>query len=282
LEKNPLKIFVSFLYGLIFGFGSPIPGVSAGTMAILLNVYDSFFSSISVEMAKKNILRIFSFLIGWLVGLLGVSRIMVFLFENHGLLISYTFMGLVLGCIPAIYKKARADKVRPRNFSFFGIALVFMFFLAFYGEGFLADSTLEELGGLTPGLLVRVFLASFVSSMSMLIPGVGGSLMMIAFGIYTIYIESVATLNIVLLTVFLVSMVLGVGAGIYLTKIALEKFSQGLYFAIMGFILGSLLFIFPGTAFDLTGIISKGSAVVGFVFAYWLSTRGPDEGKASD
>ena len=78
------KTAVGFLYGLIFGFGSPVPGVSAGTVAILLNVYDKFFNSINIEAAKKNFASIVSFLLGWAVGLFGISRIMMFLFDYYG------------------------------------------------------------------------------------------------------------------------------------------------------------------------------------------------------
>jgi len=266
-------IIKAFIYGLIFGFGSPIPGVSAGTMAILLNVYDKFFSSINKEAAKKNIHSIISFLLGWAVGLFGISRIMMFLFDYHGQIISFIFIGLILGCLPMIYKKATADKIKFRNVFMFLLALAFMVFLAFFGDNMTANNTIEQFGGITPALLVWFFFASFVSSMSMLIPGVGGSLMMIVFGIYTVYIEAVSTLNLIILIVFAVSMVLGVLAGIILTKKLLEHFSQTLYFAILGFIIGSLLIIYPGLSFDIESVISIVLACLFFVFAYWLSKK---------
>ena len=58
----------------------------------------------------------------------------------------------------------------------------------------------------------------------MLVPGVGGSLMMLVMGIYALYIEAVSTLNIILLVTFGISMVLGVLAGIIITKKILELF----------------------------------------------------------
>jgi len=271
MEFSLKKFLISFAYGFIFGFASPVPGVSAGTMAILLNVYDKFFSNINMAAAKKNLPSIISFLIGWGIGLLGVSRIMIFLFDNHGQLVSFAFIGLIIGCLPVIYKKATEGKIEIKNVVIFAVAFLAMAFLAFFGGDLVVNNTIDELGGLSAGVLGWIFGTSFVSSMSMLIPGVGGSLMMIVFGIYVIYLESVATLNLVLLATFGVSMVLGVVAGIAITKILLEKFSRGLYSAISGFILGSIFIIFPGFSLDLMGVLSIILAGIGFIFAYKLS-----------
>ena len=274
METDFKKLLKSFFYGSIFGFGSPVPGVSAGTVAILLNVYDWFFSSINFKAAKKYALGILLFLLGWAMGLLGISHLIMFLFENHEQLMSFIFIGLILGCIPMIYEKAGSEKVRIKNIVICMFAFLFMVFLVFFGEDLTANNTIEALGGETPANLAWVFFASFVSSMAMLIPGVGGSLMMIVLGIYTIYIESVASLNFLLLAVFGSSMVLGVLAGIVITKKMLEKFSQTLYCAILGFVVGSVLFLFPEVALDLETAVAVAWGAVCFIFAFWLSKKG--------
>jgi len=79
---------------------------------------------------------------------------------------------------------------------------------------------------------------------------------------------------VLLLTIFVVSMVLGVIAGIALTKKLLESYSQTLYFAIMGFIAGSLFIIYPGFSADLDGVLSVLFALLSAYFAYWLSNKG--------
>ncbi|MCL2617377.1 MAG: DUF368 domain-containing protein, partial [Defluviitaleaceae bacterium] len=127
---SSIKNVKGFIYGLIFGFASPIPGISAGTMAILLNVYEKFFNSISVEAVRKNWLYTVLFLLGWAFGLFAISSMMVFLFDNHEQIIFFCFIGLILGCIPMIFEKATAEKPRLRNVGMFFVALVFMFFLA--------------------------------------------------------------------------------------------------------------------------------------------------------
>ena len=269
----------SFVYGFVFGFASPVPGISAGSLAIILNVYESFFSAINVDYVRKNLLPTIVFLVGWAVGLLGVSSFIMFLFENYNMAISFSFMGLIAGCLPIIYGKAKTDKIKKTNIAVFLVAFAIMLFFAITSDDY-TNSTLEQLGGITPSLLAWVFFASFVSSMAMLVPGVGGSLMMLVFGVYALYIEAVSTVNWVLLLTFGISMVLGVLAGIVITKKLLELFAQALYFAILGFIIGSLFLIFPGFEFNAEGVLSIFLAIGFAVFAYWFSTKESVNSKA--
>lgn len=265
------KILENFFYGIIFGIGSPIPGVSSGTVAILLNVYDSFFTSINISTAKKNMFSIVIFLLGWVAGLMGTSRLMMFLLEEHRQIVSFVFIGLVLGCVPMILRKATTKKIKKKNILFSVLAFLLMVFLAVYGAGY--NQTIEELGGITPFIFAWLLFASFVSSIAMLVPGVGGSLIMLVFGIYAIYIEAVSTVNIVILIILLIGMVLGVLTGIFLTKKMLKLFSQTLYFIILGLIVGSVLILFPGFSLDLEGLVSVFFALLCFVFAFWLGKK---------
>ena len=257
---------------MVFGLASPIPGISAGSLAIILNVYESFFTAIDVAYVKKNLLQTVVFLVGWAAGLLGISSFIMFLFENFNMAISFSFMGLIIGCLPIIFAKAKASKVKIKNIGVFFIAFAVMLFFALTSDDY-TNSTLEQLGGISPTLVFWVFAASFVSSMAMLVPGVGGSLMMLVFGIYALYIEAVSTLNPILLLTFGSSMVLGVLAGIVLTKKMLELFSQMLYFAILGFIAGSLFIIYPGFVLNAEGILSIFLLMAFAVLAYWFSTK---------
>jgi putative membrane protein len=258
---------------LLFGFGSPIPGLSAGSLAVILNVYDTFFTSISAAYLKKNWTVTIAFLAGWAAGLLWVSSFFLYLFGSYWEVVIFSFMGLIVGSLPYLYKRAAQTKLRVGNIGAFALALACMLLLAFFGGDLSANRTLEQLGGVSPGLLAWVFGASFFASAAMLIPGVGGSLMMLAFGVYALYIEAVSSLHPVLLAVFGVSMVLGVLTGIAATKKLLAAYSQSMYCAILGFITGSLLIMYPGLPWDFEGLVSV-TLFAGFaVLAYWLSTK---------
>jgi putative membrane protein len=269
------------IFGVVFGAASPIPGISGGSLAVFANIFEDFFLSANWAVAKKNLRFIAAFILGTACGLYGASRVISFLLGNYGQILYFCFIGLIVGCIPAIYKKARGvhqGARRPRltrhdihGAAIFALALSFMLFLAFIGGGS-TNSTLEELGGIAPGLLARVFLASFISAIAILIPGVGGSIMMLAFGIYAVYIDAMSTLNPPMLAVLASSMALGIITGIKIIQKMLISHPQKLYSAILGFMLGSLFIIYPGFSIDLTGVLSIVFAL-GFAFlAYRLST----------
>jgi putative membrane protein len=260
-----------FGYGILFGFLSPIPGVSTGTIAILLNVYDKIFTNLTWDAIKKHLPMVIAIAIGCGAGLLGVSRVMVFLFENYAMIVSFAFIGLILGCLPVMYIKAFDGKIQIRNSVVFLVALGIMVYLAFFGNDLATNRTIAELGALTSGVYGWLFFTSLLSSMAMLIPGVGGSLMMIAFGIYTVYLESISTFHMSILGLFVASMIIGLGIGAVITKILLERYTRMLYAAISGFIVGSFLIIFPSVSFSWELPVAIVLAVVGFITAFRLS-----------
>ena len=212
---------------------------------------------------------------GWAVGLFGIAKIKAFLLENHGQIVLFCFIGLILGCIPMIFKKAKTDTISLKNLAIFVFSLALMLFLILNGGDIHSNRTLEQMGGITPVLLVWVFVTSFVSSMAMLIPGVGGSLMMLVFGIYALYIEAVATLNPVLIAVFLSSMILGILVGIKIIKKLLVSYPHSLYSSILGFIIASVYFIYPGFPPELAQrLLAITLAVLFAIFAFRLSKSG--------
>jgi len=262
-----------FIYGLVFGSLSPIPGISAGTLAVFFNIYEEFFRIFTWENVKKNVPFFVLFLVGTIVGLLGVSNLLMFLMEYHQQMLLFSFKGLIIGCVPMVYSKARTDSIKLVNALVFVLALGIMLFIAIYGE-LNANMTLEQLGGVSPMLITWVFVASFVSSASMLIPGFGGSLAMLVFGIYTIYVEAISTLNWGILAVFVVSMTLGLWVGIRTIKKLLKTHAKTLYSAILGFVIGSVFIMYPGFEFGVQGFISVMLACIFAALAYKFSKEG--------
>ena len=272
-RREFIKIVKGLLYGLVFGFGSPVPGVSSGSLAVFFNVYEKVFTSIGWALIKANIVFTLSFLIGWFLGLFGFSNVVMLVYENYGQILHFCFIGFVLGCVPSIFKSATRSKIRPRYVVIFLLALVFILVLAFNTGDYSSNRTIEQLGGITPILLIWLLFTSTISASAMLVPGVGGSIMMLVFGIYTIYIEAVATLNPLILSILVAGMIVGILLGIVLTKKLLKSYNQELYCAILAFIIGSLFIIYPGFSVDLYGLLSIVFAFLCAALTYWLSKK---------
>ena len=269
MELRIKKIIIGLSYGLLFGFLSPIPGMSMGTLAIMLNIYDKIFANLSYSIIKKNAPMVLAVVVGWAIGLMSISNIMVFLFENYLIPVSFAFIGLVAGCLPSIYKKAAEQKLEIQHLVVFILAFGIMVTIAVFGGDMANNRSISEMGGVTPRVLVWLFVAGTFSSMSMLIPGIGGSLIMIVFGIYNVFLESIATFNLPILGIFIAAMIIGLSAGAIITKLLLQKYFRMFYSVIGGFIFGSLIFMFPGLVLSWQMPI----AIVLAGICFWASYR---------
>ena len=97
------------LKGYAIGSSMSVPGVSGGTMAILLGIYDRLIGSISnfFKDIKSNILFLLKFCIGAGLGICSLSFIIKWMLENFPLHVSVFFIGAVAVGIPALYKRQR-------------------------------------------------------------------------------------------------------------------------------------------------------------------------------
>ncbi|WP_312094104.1 undecaprenyl phosphate translocase family protein, partial [Aminipila sp.] len=120
---NELK---SFFSGIIIGIANVIPGVSGGTMAVILNVYDKILFAFSLKQIKKNILFLGFLGSGTFFGILCFSRVITYLYDNYYMVLNFCFIGLVFGSVPLIYGKAKFQGVQAKNWIPFVLTLIFM------------------------------------------------------------------------------------------------------------------------------------------------------------
>ena len=253
----------NLIFGIILGIANIIPGVSGGTMAVILNVYDKILLALSRENLKQNITFLGVLGAGVLIGIFTFSRAITYLFENYYMATNFCFIGLVVGSIPMLYKKGKFKGIRKKNWIPFSFALFFMAALAIIklmpdaSEGvFSVDqlSMLPKLGWF--------FISAFISTIGMILPGISGSFIMLLLGVYTLTMKAISTFDLIILMPVALGVLTGGMAGVKLIKTLLRDHPQALYFMIMGLMVGSILLIFPG--FELTR--QGAAAILGFLF----------------
>ena len=259
--------------GMLIGIANAIPGVSGGTMAVILNIYDRIMYAISLRNIRDNLKFLIPLLLGAVLGIFLLSNIILQAMENYPVILNFCFIGLVLGSIPALYRKAKGDGVKPRNWIFFAAALAIMIFLTFVNPDAAGNKTLEEFGGMSPGFCVWLFFTAFISMIAMILPGLSGSLIFLLLGTYGIVMEYIATKNQPLIAVIGLGIVAGGFTGIKVIKKMLRFHPQALYFGILGLMVGSMLIIWPGFSFDINGLIAVTGLIVFTAAAYLLSSR---------
>ncbi len=256
------------LFGVIIGIANIIPGVSGGTMAVILGVYDKIISAISNWRTQfvKSLQLLIPIGVGAVLGIFLFANLIDYTLENFPMATNMVFVGLILGSVPMIYKKATAQKINASGAISFVVCFGFMVFMMLVSPAENAAITT-----LTVSSFFRIFLASAVSAGAMIIPGISGSFVMLLCGMYTTILTAVSDLNILIL----IPVALGCGIGILLCAKIIERlFAKApcqTYLGILGFMLGSVPIIFPAIAVNIELFVSIVLAIGAGAAAYFFS-----------
>ncbi|MGH2318925.1 DUF368 domain-containing protein [Planococcus sp. SE5232] len=259
--------------GILMGISDLIPGVSGGTIAFILGIYDRLLESISGFFSrewKKHLGFLVPLGIGIVITLLLFSRVIEYLLEQHYEATQFFFMGLIIGVIPYIMKQAEVKK----NFTARHLVILLVIGAALAVTAFIpTEEDLAPITSLTLPIFFLLFFSGWLASMAMLLPGISGSFILLLLGVYTTAINALSTLNI--------PVALAIGAGVIVGFIVsskaiqylLEHFTYVTYAAIIGLILGSLFVVFPGFSADPTTLItSLVTFALGLVFTLLFSS----------
>lgn len=263
---------INVIKGMVIGVSNIIPGVSGGTMAVVLGIYDKIISSATgfFKDWKKNSLFLGQLAIGAGVGILAFSKVITFLFESYPKQTNLFFIGLILGSAPLIYKKATEVKVNKTNYIWFIIAFVALAVMGVMREPTSANTVI---GTLTASTCILLVMSGFIAAATMILPGVSGSLVLMMIGMYNPILNAVSDFNIPALMLVAIGVVLGFVTMAKIIEMLFKKFPQTAYFTILGLILGSVFGIYQGFG---TGMILVGSIVafiIGFAISYILGKK---------
>lgn len=243
--------------GILMGISDLIPGVSGGTIAFILGIYDRLLESISGFFSrdwKKYLGFLVPLGIGIVITLLLFSRVIEYLLEQHYEATQFFFMGLIIGVIPYIMKQAEVKK----NFTARHLIILVVIGAALAATAFIpTEEDLAPITSLTLPIFFLLFFSGWLASMAMLLPGISGSFILLLLGVYSTAINALSTLNI--------PVALAIGAGVIVGFIVsskaiqylLEHFTYVTYAAIIGLILGSLFVVFPGFSADSATLITS-------------------------
>ena len=291
-----MNYIMLFLKGIIIGVANVIPGVSGGTIAVVLHIFDRMIEAINhfTKDIKKHILFLMPLLAGAGVGVLAFSVLIDYTLTNYSLPTCGFFAGLVAGSLPLIYSMAKSKRPvgkSDKNYIIYTLlAFALVIFLATFKT---AEGGTAVVGDVSLGLMIKAFFGGAIACAAMIVPGISGSFMMVLLGLYNVVIGYVALVKDFLLTfdlTILVSIIkfcapLGIGmiVGAILISKAIEflmaKYHTETYYIILGLIFGSLIGIFldpiayasyngaiPFSAYIVTAV----TAVLGFVAALLL------------
>lgn len=237
MKENWLKIF---LKGLCVGGTMLVPGVSGGSMAMILGIYDKLITSVSSFFAckKRNALFLLLFALGGGAGMLLFANPLLYLLQRYPLVLRWFFIGAVAGSTPMMLKKAQIHSVSWRLpvFLVVGFSAVALFSIL---------PAADASGAENPGALFLIC-AGLVAAVALVLPGISVSYLLLMMDMYNTVIQSISRLYLPYLLPLGAGVLLGIILTTKLLERAMEKHPQQTYLLILGFVLGSLPELFPG------------------------------------
>ncbi len=234
--KKSLAPVKNFVYGVVIGAAMLIPGVSGGTTAIILGIYDQLVAAVAsfFKDIKKNFLFLIVIALGGVAGFVLFSNLMLKLISLWEVPMMFLFIGATSGSFPLLVRKSREGfKLSSALFLLLGFALVF-------GISYLPKSLFHFDAHSVAGFFT-LFALGIPLAVALVLPGISFSYMMLVFAIYNPFLRAISGFDVL----FLLPLGLGLIAGVLLSTKLLEKamrrFPGPTYFAIIGFVLGSIL-----------------------------------------
>jgi len=283
--------------GIFMGVANIVPGLSGGTIAVSLGIYDDIIRSIAtLKSEMKKSLRFFiPLIIGLLLGVALFSRMITYLFDFYPLATAATFTGLILGGFPILWKEFRSSlylQKKKINYSHGFVFLAMFVLVAWMGVAEVSGTSTHELSLELPTLF-GLFFIGIIASASMVIPGISGSLVMLILGWYQAFlamingfIDALRAVDIneiltfgIYCAFFGIGMLVGIAVISKLIDQMFRHFPSYTYAGIFGLVLASPIAIFSSltltaSSFSIfTILMSVLLAIVGFGLTYLLGNK---------
>ncbi len=241
--------FFNFFKGIIIGIATLVPGMSGGTMSIILGIYDKIISAVGnfFKNVKENLVFLLFVGLGAAAGILLFSNIITFSLEHARHATIFLFLGIIAGGLPPLLNKAgiklsgekSGEKIRALDVALFLLGAIIVVAMSS------SKTAVIELAS-NEGIINMVFMAfaGFVSAIALVLPGISGSFFLLTIGLYDITMQAINDLNLA----YLIPFAAGIALGTILTVKAVEKLLQknprATYIVILGFVIGSMIEIF--------------------------------------
>jgi putative membrane protein len=288
MKRGARLTAMHYVQGLLMGSADIVPGVSGGTVALIVGIYERLISSIragasaAVAVLRIDRQRVRERLaeIHWrLVLPLGAgigtalvigARFIPQLMETYPVQMRALFFGLIAGSL--IIPWRRVDHHLPVHYAAVAIGALVAFLLVGFPPREVSD----------PSLIV-VFVAASIAICAMILPGVSGSFLLLVMGMYEPTLRAVNARDLLYIAVFAAGAVIGLGVFSKLLEYLLEHYHDMTMAVLVGLMAGSLRALWPyldgdrrllAPPADTSALVPLALAIVGFAIVTGLARMG--------
>ena len=278
-SRNTSDYITLFFKGVFMGIADAMPGISGGTIALLLGIYEELIESISelkISLFSKLINKGFksfweklngNFLLvlvsGIGISLISFVKISASFLESFPLFIWSFFLGLIFATVHVIYKLI--NQWRNLNFFFLIISIIFSIFLSSF-----STYDTDEIS------LLYILFSGIIASSAMILPGISGSLILVILGVYAYLIKALDNLELIVIFTFISGAIIGLLGFSKILKYLFNNHRDATYTIMLGLVIGSIENVWPwNKSFstelsNLNLFLSISLVILGFVIVILL------------
>ncbi len=259
----------TLLKGLWIGATMTVPGVSGGTMAVVIGIYEKLIMAISdfKNNPKKHMGFLLRFVVGALTGFVLFARGINYLLENDstGETVRFLFCGIVAGGVPFLVEKSEVKKLGISTAILLLAGSMLVFSITFIPTGLFSTGT-----GIT-GMMMQ-FAGGIVVAIALILPGISVSHMLYILGLYQWVLECVYKLDFIGLIPLAAGVIIGCIVTAKILNNLLDRYTTAVYLVIIGFVAGSVTSLIPKNivGFPVLGILML---IVGAVGMYFFTMK---------
>lgn len=281
MNFNLKEIFLIFIRGFLMGSADTIPGVSGGTIALITGIYERLIHAISsikfgfikpllkldFKGFKNKLLEEIDFelfiplILGIGVAILTLSKVITYLLEYHTAYTFSFFLGLILASAYILYTKLDEINIKLIILTIIGIVLSYIFV------------------GLNPiaanHSLIVLFFSGLIAICAMILPGISGSFLLLLLGQYEYMLNSLNSLNITEIVVFIAGALIGILGFSKILNYLLENYESATMAFLIGIMVGTLRLPINQVTSNLTGswLVCLILAIIGVVLIIVLEKK---------
>jgi putative membrane protein len=252
-----LNLLGNVVRGFIMGAADVVPGVSGGTVALVLGIYRRLISSVrdgakvlgrlvklDFSGARRSFLSvewrlIAPLLIGILIAVATLSGVIEHLLENSPVQMAGLFLGLVAGSVVVAWGLLEVRDLRRWTVM---IIVAIITFVLLGARGGTSDDTVSQVAD--PALWA-FFIAGSIAICAMILPGISGSFLLVTMGMYGPVLSAVSDRELVILVVFSLGCVIGLALFSQVLHWALVEHEPTVMAGLIGLMIGSIRVLWP-------------------------------------
>ena len=274
------------LKGILIGVANVIPGVSGGTIALSLGIYEKILYAINNfrKEFKQSLKTLFPYILGAVIGIAGLAFAIEWLLVKFPIPTITAFVGLVIGGLPAIYGRVKNEKLKWTHFvSFILFALVII-------VPTIMSSQIVDVGHTVGFSLMSVLLMlglGIISAVSMVVPGVSGSMVLMMLGYYETILHSVNVCvksvmkfdfmaifqELEILVPFGVGVLIGILVASKIIEKLLQKYPNTTIWGIIALVITSPFAMLYGVDYSTTTIVTVIVAILTFIAGFYVAYK---------